>query len=59
TALFALLPNLRETADVTWQTADGQNLVIRGPGWADSVTVTEEELTVVGNDGKLDCRLPL
>ncbi|PIU93147.1 MAG: hypothetical protein COS65_14285 [Armatimonadetes bacterium CG06_land_8_20_14_3_00_66_21] len=59
TALFALLPNLRQTPALTWQVADGQNLVIQGPGWTDRVAVTGNELSISRGDQNADVRLPL
>ncbi len=49
-ALFALIPNLREDPDISWQALDGQNLRIDGPDWSDRVTVTGNELSVTGDD---------
>ena len=59
TALFALIPNLRETPNVTWQPLDGQNLQIDGPGWSDRVTMDNGILTITGDDGALACELEL
>ncbi len=57
--LFALIPNLRETPDVTWQPLDGQNLRIDGPGWSDRVTIEDGTLTISGDDGAVECELEL
>ena len=59
TALFALIPNLQDAPDVTWQSLDGQNLEIRGPGWTDRVILAGEELRISGSDGLLAARLRL
>ncbi|MBM4046887.1 MAG: hypothetical protein FJ279_17420 [Planctomycetes bacterium] len=59
TALFALLPNLRETPHVAWEPLNGQNLIIKGANWTDQVLVTEGELSIAGRDGRLRYRLSL
>jgi len=59
TALFALLPNLRKTPDLSWSPLDGQNLEISGPGWTDRIVINAEELSITGSNGHLSCRLRL
>ncbi|MCK5805811.1 MAG: heparinase II/III family protein, partial [Lentisphaeria bacterium] len=59
TALFALIPNLRETPDLGWTPLAGQNLEIKGPEWTDRVIITAEELSITGSDGQLNCQLHL
>jgi len=56
TALFALIPNLRDAPEVSWQPLDRQNLLIQGPEWSDVVMVSDGELTITGMDGKVDHR---
>lgn len=58
-ALFALIPNLREQPDVSWQ-ADGEDgLAIQGPGWRDRVGLHGDTLLIRSDDGRLDRRLAL
>lgn len=59
TALFALIPNLQETRDVTWEPLEGQNLAIKGPGWTDRILLASEQLSITGSDGRLTYRLAL
>ena len=59
TALFALVPNLREASDVDCRRLDGQDLEVSGPGWTDTVTVRGDELQIQSDDGIADCRLGL
>ncbi len=46
TALFALIPNLRDAPDVTWEAGEGDGLVVRGPGWVDEISVEDGELVI-------------
>ncbi len=55
----ALMPNLRESPDLTWRALEGQNLEISGPGWTDRVEVAGEELTITDGNGVVSCRLGL
>ena len=47
TALFALIPNLKDSPDVSWQ-ADG-GLAIAGPGWTDDVRVAGDVLQITSD----------
>ena len=59
TALVALVPNLRRQPDVGWETLEGQDLKISGPGWTDRVVVDGDELSITGSEGRLSFRLRL
>ncbi|MBU0611022.1 MAG: heparinase II/III-family protein, partial [Armatimonadetes bacterium] len=54
TALFALIPNLKDAPDVSWQAGEGEGLTIQGPGWTDRVGIEDEALHLRSEDGKLD-----
>jgi len=56
-ALFALLPNLQENPDLTWQALEGQNLEIQGPGWSDRILVSGNQLEILSSDGKIELLL--
>ena len=57
-ALFALLPNLQDAPDLSWE-AEGDGLLLIGPGWADHVGVADDALAIRSDDGALDYRVPL
>ena len=59
TALFALIPNLREQPDVAWQALDGQNLRVSGPRWSDTVSLTDDGLTIASEEEGIWYRLTL
>jgi len=59
TALFVLIPNLKDAPDVSWQPAAGDSLAVRGPDWSDAVGLEGEVLHILSGDGKLDERVPL
>ncbi len=59
TGLFALIPNLRESAEVTWEALEGQDLAISGPGWTDRIVVAQGDVTITGSDGEVSERLQL
>lgn len=59
TAMFALIPNLKDTPDVTWEAGSGSNLTLKGPGWSDRVAIEGEALHIISADGSLDASIPL
>lgn len=59
TALFVLIPNLREAPGLTWQPQGPEGVTVSGPGWRDEVSATADELIIHSGDGKLTQRLPL
>ncbi len=59
TAVFALVPNLQEGADVTCRRLSGQDLDVSGPGWTDRITLREDELQIRSDDGEVNYRLGL
>jgi len=59
TALFALIPNLKESPDLSWRPVQGQDLDVEGPGWTDRVQVAPEGLSIRGDDGAIDVSLDL
>ena len=59
TALFALIPNLREAPDLTWEAGQGQDLVIRGRGWADGISIGDGSLLIDEIGGGLHHRIEL
>lgn len=46
TALFLLIPNLRERSDVTWQAGQGQDAHVLGPGWRDLIRIEGNRLPI-------------
>ena len=59
TALFALVPNLKERPDVIWKPLEEQGIEIRGPNWTQRASVIHNDLEITSVDGKLNCRLRL
>jgi hypothetical protein len=59
TALFALLPNLKDKPDVTCQAGKRDGIVVRGPDWTDRVWIEGAWLRLKSEDGKLDERVAL
>ncbi len=49
--LFILIPNLQDAPDVSWEPLEGQGISVKGPGWEDLVTISEDRLTVAARDG--------
>lgn len=59
TALFVLIPNLRDAPDVTWEASAEDTLILRGPTWSDHVAVEDNTLVIRSEDGALNQRVPL
>ena len=61
TALFVLIPNRREGAELSWRALRGQDIAVKGPGWEDRIAVAGggKQLRIAGSDGKVKKRLPL
>ena len=51
TALFVLLPDLKDTPDVSWEAQADGGLAIAGPGWTDDVRLAGDVLQITSDDG--------
>jgi hypothetical protein len=52
TAMFVMIPNLREQPDTKWQVRKSGAVRVAGPGWRDHVSVADGELLNRSEDGK-------
>jgi hypothetical protein len=59
TAMFVLLPNLRDQAEVSWRALPEEGIEVAGPGWKDRLSLLKDELVLQSESGDLDRRLAL
>lgn len=59
TAMFVLLPNLRDQAEVSWQALPEEGIEVSGPGWKDRLSLLKDELVLQSESGDLDRHLAL
>jgi len=56
--LFVLIPNRKAMRDVSWA-AEGEGLIVRGPGWTDHIRLDGARLHLVSSDGGLKAAIGL